>query len=154
MRNVRFIIVGCGLGGLHAAALLEQHGIGDYLLIEARDTLGGRILSPLPVSATDRIDLGPTWFWPAYHRDLDKLIAALQLGRFAQHDAGAMMAERAPTIPPMRMRGFPDSPTAMRLTGGMGALIDALRHHIDASRVMTGERRLLAGAARQTPTGP
>lgn len=73
MRSARFVIVGGGLSGLYAAALLEQHGITDYLLIEARHKPGGRILSlkasgnqasePATISgAIDRVDLGPTWF--------------------------------------------------------------------------------------------
>jgi phytoene dehydrogenase-like protein len=64
-------IVGAGLSGLYAAWLLERQGIRDYVLLEARDTLGGRIASfaaperVLPdatvVHATNRFDMGPTW---------------------------------------------------------------------------------------------
>jgi monoamine oxidase len=150
MRSARIVIVGGGLSGLYAAALLEQQGMNDYLLVEARDTLGGRILSlqasgnTVPSSGTvsstvDRVDLGPTWFWPAYHRQLDSLIHALRLERFAQHDTGEMIAERTATAAPRRIRGFPDAPTAMRLKGGMGALIDALLARVDASRIITGQ---------------
>lgn len=45
MQTARIAIVGAGLSGLHAAFLLEQQGIGDYVLLEARDTPGGRIAS-------------------------------------------------------------------------------------------------------------
>ncbi|KAF7964170.1 amine oxidase [Cupriavidus sp. UYMU48A] len=150
MRSARFAIVGGGLSGLYAAALLEQQDMQDYLLIEARDTLGGRILSlqasgrPVSQSATasgavDRVDLGPTWFWPAYHRQLHSLIHELGLERFAQHDTGDMVAERTTTAAPLRIRGFPDSPRAMRLVGGMVALVDALRRRVDNSRIVTGQ---------------
>ncbi|WP_316155105.1 flavin monoamine oxidase family protein [Cupriavidus sp. BIC8F] len=151
MRSVRCVIVGGGLSGLYAATLLKQHGVGDYLLIEERDRLGGRIHSvaasgrrqetPLATesNAIDRVDLGPTWFWPAYQHQFDKLIHALGVERFPQHDRGWMMAERTATGAPMRIHGFPNSPTAMRLMGGMGALIDALTRRVSRSRVLTGE---------------
>lgn len=41
----RIAIIGGGLSGLYAAYLLEQKGIRDYIVLEARTTLGGRILS-------------------------------------------------------------------------------------------------------------
>ena len=40
--TARIAIIGGGLSGLYAAALLEQHGIQDYVLLEARETFGGR----------------------------------------------------------------------------------------------------------------
>ncbi|MEO8014707.1 MAG: NAD(P)-binding protein, partial [Polaromonas sp.] len=77
MQTARIAIVGAGLSGLYAAYLLEQQGIQDYVLLEARGSLGGRIAS-VPASGqsaanaatdaekSDRVDLGPTWFWPGY----------------------------------------------------------------------------------------
>ncbi len=65
MRAARTAIAGAGLSGLHAAFLLEQQGIGDYALLEARDTPGGRIASacapssnPIPPAIQD---LAMTW---------------------------------------------------------------------------------------------
>ena len=51
------LIIGAGLSGLYLAYKLEQQGK-DYLILEARDRLGGRIHDH------DGLDLGPTWFWP------------------------------------------------------------------------------------------
>ena len=89
MKTARIAIVGGGLSGLYAAYLLERSGIGEYVLFEARETLGGRIVSLAPsghasggrnVAATiDRLDLGPSWFWPGYQRELDRLVEALGL---------------------------------------------------------------------------
>ena len=45
MTPVRVAIIGGGLAGLSAAAQLAAVGITDYVLLEARDRLGGRILS-------------------------------------------------------------------------------------------------------------
>lgn len=155
MQTIRIAIVGAGLSGLYAAYLLEQQGIKDYVLLEARDGLGGRIVSvPAtglrePGAATgafgiDRVDLGPTWFWPGYQQQLARLVADLGLQSFSQHETGDTVVERSQSEPTMRVRGTVNSPTSMRLVGGMGALIDALHSRLDATRVHTGQavRRL------------
>lgn len=148
MQMVRVAIVGGGLSGLYAAFLLEQQGIHDYVLQEARDTLGGRIASPsiapYPQAAgmakpLDRFDLGPTWFWPAFQPELDRLIGDLGFRRFEHSEAGDMLAERSSNEPAMRMRGYASSPTSMRLLGGMGELVDALRRRVNAARIITGQ---------------
>lgn len=138
MHGARTAIIGGGLSGLYAAYRLEQEGCTDYVLLEARDTLGGRILS------TGGFDLGPTWFWPGLQPGLDKLVRELGLERFAQHEEGDMMGERSGSEPPFRMRGYVNSPASMRLAGGMAALTGALRARLGASRIVTGQalRRL------------
>lgn len=150
MQTARIAIVGGGLSGLYAAFLLEQQGMTDYVLLEARDSLGGRIASthghPTSSSAIgahddiDRFDLGPTWFWPALQPQLDRLVRDLGLTYFAQHEVGDMMVERSLDEPPARLRGYMNSPTSMRLVGGMNAFIDALRSYLDAARVVTSQK--------------
>lgn len=155
MQTARIAIIGAGLSGLYAAFLLEQKGIRDYILLEARDALGGRIASispaghPAPKVAAaaddiDRFDLGPTWFWPDFQLQLDRLVRELGLERFEQHEIGDMVVERTLNEPPMRMRGYANSPASMRLLGGMGTLIDALHRRLDSTRVIAGQavRRL------------
>lgn len=151
MRTARIAIVGAGLSGMVAAFLLEQKGITDYVLVEARDVLGGRIVSvPVRGSGVDRVDLGPTWFWPTYQRQLDLLVRDLGLKRFEQFESGDMVVERSPHEAPMRMGGYVSSPTSMRLVGGMGSLIDALRSRLDSTRIITGQRvRRVRDAAPQ-----
>ena len=138
MQTARIAIVGAGLSGLYAAYLLEQQGITDYVLLEARDTLGGRIASvpasghPALDAATnanqlDRVDLGPTWFWPGYQHQLGRLVDDLGLQSFEQHETGDTVVERSPHEPPARVRGYINSPASMRLVAGMGALTDALQ---------------------------
>lgn len=149
MLNVRLAIVGGGLSGLYAASLLERAGLDSYSLIEARDTLGGRILSPsttasehtddeAPTYDIDRFDLGPTWLWPAYQRDLDHLVRKLGLSIFPQHMEGDSLVERGIGAQPIRVRGYQDSLTSMRLAGGMGTLVHALRQTINADRLQLG----------------
>lgn len=85
MNSVSVAIIGNGLSGLYAALLLAQKGI-DYILLEARDTLGGRIIAAQThaqqsaghsnsdtiakvetVNSTDSFDLGPSWFGPIFN---------------------------------------------------------------------------------------
>ncbi|MCO4093391.1 MAG: NAD(P)/FAD-dependent oxidoreductase [Acidovorax sp.] len=62
--SLPIVVIGGGLSGLYAAHLLEQAGQ-RVLLIEARERLGGRILSRGHADDRHRLDLGPSWFWPA-----------------------------------------------------------------------------------------
>ena len=155
MNTARIAIVGGGLSGLYAAWLLEQKGLGDYVLLEARDVPGGRIVSApviLPPGASDlavadninRFDLGPSWFWPEFQPELDRLVHDLGLERFEQFETGDMMVERWPAESAMRVRGFASVPSPKRIAGGMAALTDALLRGVDAMRVLTGRtvRRL------------
>lgn len=161
MTSVPVVIIGGGLSGLYAAYLLEQKGI-DYILLEARDSLGGRILASnfskdsaleQPISQhlgsdnaqdVDSFDLGPSWFWPDYQPQLGDLVNELQLETFAQFEEGDMMVERAPNEPAIRTQGYKSSPPSMRLAGGMAALIDALYRYLNSSRVFNSQivRRL------------
>lgn len=150
MKATRIAIVGGGLSGLYAAYLLEQRGITDYMLIEARPTLGGRIATASALGHPaadavetgediDRFDLGPSWFWPGIQPELDRFVRDMGLTRFEQYETGDMLVERSSNEPPMRIRGYVNSPPSMRLVGGMEAMIDALRHHVDPKRIVTGQ---------------
>lgn len=141
MKTARIAIVGGGLSGLYAAFLLEQHGIRDYVLLEARDAPGGRILSVPPQAAgaaglLDRVDLGPSWFWPGYQPQLSRLVRELGLERFEQFESGDIVVESSPNEAPGRVRGYVSSPASMRLVGGMGTLTGAL-----LSKWLTSARR-------------
>ena len=151
MQNLPIAIIGGGLSGLYAAFLLEQQGI-DYILLEARDRLGGRIAvakSSVDQNASshsvdneksnDGFDLGPSWFWPEYQPQLSSLIEKLNLPRFAQFEDGDMMVERAANQLPIRTQGYQSSPPSMRLVGGMASLTDALYARLNPTRIITGQ---------------
>ncbi len=147
IRNARIAIVGGGLSGLYAAYLLEQRGIHDYALLEARPALGGRIQSQsvdaresgASSAPLDRFDLGPTWFWPSFQPELEHLISELGLRSFAQFETGDMMLERSPNEKPMRTFGYTNSPPSSRLVGGMAMLIEALQSRLQAGRSVLGQ---------------
>ncbi len=147
MQTVSVAIIGGGLSGLYAAYLLEKKGV-DYVLLEARPTLGGRIVTaratdPNTAQITDStsgFDLGPSWFWPEYQQQLARLIDELQLESFAQFEEGDMLVERSPNEPAMRTHGYKSAPPSMRLKGSMATLIDALYQRLDATRILTNQK--------------
>ena len=113
------IIVGGGLSGLYAARLLAGT---DFLLLEARDRLGGRILP----AGDAGFDLGPAWFWPDMQPRMAALVEELNLTAFAQHAQGDVLIEQFPGAPPQRFNGMGQMASSFRIAGGMGALIAAL----------------------------
>lgn len=135
MLTARIVIIGGGLAGLYAAYLLEQRGMTDYVLLEARSHFGGRI-----AATPEGHDLGATWFWPELQTQLSGLIDTLQLPRFEQYASGDMVIERSRQAAPERMASYFSAPPSMRLAGGMGALTEALQAAIPAERTMTGQR--------------
>jgi len=88
------LIVGGGLSGLRLAHRLSVAGL-DFRLIEARNRLGGRILSlPIPDGGEndDRYDLGPAWFWPDQPH-IHRLLNELDLAWFDQMSLGNLVVQ-------------------------------------------------------------
>lgn len=112
------LIVGGGLAGLVAARALHRAGVA-VRLCEARDRLGGRILSP------GGFDVGPSWVWPEMQPDFAAFLRDLGLPLFAQADAGDQMFERGPGQAE-RYPGIRQMPQSMRVAGGMAAVVAAL----------------------------
>ncbi|KAG6461936.1 hypothetical protein O3G_MSEX012950 [Manduca sexta] len=53
------IIIGCGIAGLSAANYLLNNGMDDFIILEARKRIGGRIVS-IPMK-NHKIELGANW---------------------------------------------------------------------------------------------
>lgn len=150
MLTAGIAIIGGGLSGLYAALLLEQQGITNYLLFEAREIFGGRIVSvprtdlaspePGQASALERYDLGATWFWPEMQPELLKVIREFDIPTFKQYETGDMLVERSPAHPPVRFDGYASLPPALRLAGGMGALTAAIRNRLTPENLMPAQR--------------
>lgn len=165
MRTAKIAIVGAGLSGLYAAYRLQQIGIADYRIFEARPSPGGRVLTlssaqmtalkPGAAATADFFDFGPSWFWPEYQLQLGQLVDTLGLGHYEQYETGDMIVELSYQGPVMRMPGYRSAPASMRISGGMGALIEALQRRLDPERILTGQivrrlRRTQAGVEVDT----
>jgi len=77
--TVDTMIIGGGLSGIYAAYLLSQRNK-SFVVLEGRERIGGRILSPEHKGFFS--DLGPSWYWPAIHPKMAHLIQALGLKGF------------------------------------------------------------------------
>ncbi|HEY0202310.1 MAG TPA: FAD-dependent oxidoreductase, partial [Burkholderiaceae bacterium] len=96
-------------------------------VVEARQRLGGRVLTQTCASTGQALDLGATWFWPDTEPRMAALLAELYIGHFPQYDPGDALWLTDPNRQPER-REEPGGvhADAQRIEGGAGRLIDAL----------------------------
>ncbi|GFE80620.1 hypothetical protein GCM10011487_26200 [Steroidobacter agaridevorans] len=134
-------IVGAGLAGLYAARLLNAKGV-DFVLIEARDRLGGRILTAdhAGLPCEDGFDLGPSWYWPRAQPEMGALIDELGLGSFGQHSDGDVVFERMSRESPRRYRSVEQEQQSMRMAGGSAAVVRALARELPPERIWLNAR--------------
>ncbi len=127
------LIVGGGLSGLSLADRLARSGV-DFLLVEAQDRLGGRILTE-EISG-GQFDLGPAWFWPGQPKMAD-MVRRFSLPVFEQYATGDLIyQDQSGAV--QRGRGYASMQGSLRLGGGMGSLTSALADVIDADRFFLG----------------
>lgn len=147
-------IIGGGLCGLALAHSLQARGC-DWRLFEARERLGGRVLTAQAGDGTP-IDLGATWFWPGSQPAITRLVADLGLQSFEQLDDGRVLHLSDPNraaqtvaltdgLIPSDDPSAPATPGAVhggarRVAGGTGAVIDALVRQLPSARLREGHR--------------
>lgn len=134
------LIIGAGLAGLALARQLESSNA-DYLILEARERIGGRILTYRADEATAdmvRFDMGPAWFWPGQPL-IRNLADALGLSVFEQYATGNLVFEaqdgsirRDITMAPMA--------GSLRLDGGMAGLVDGVARSLSLDRLHLSHR--------------
>ncbi|KAJ5125269.1 hypothetical protein N7526_007446 [Penicillium atrosanguineum] len=71
------LVVGAGIAGLRAASILKRHGL-HVIVLEARDRIGGRILTSRKSGKPAR-DMGAAWMHETSQNKLVKLIPKLGL---------------------------------------------------------------------------
>ncbi len=133
------LVIGGGLSGLTAARALQRAGIG-FQLIEARDRLGGRILSvDASGNGAGPFDLGPSWFWPGTQTGFGQFVQAMGVSDFPQADAGVLLFQRGQRAVE-RYPGMRQEPPSMRMGGGTAALIAALARDLPPGAIRLNTR--------------
>ena len=126
----KYIIVGAGLSGLTSAYQLEKAGETDFVILESRDRVGGRIMT------NDGIDLGATWF-QTHHKNVLNLLNELNVDKFNQYNKGKSVLVYSTMAPEHYFEGDQNTPSAFRIAGSSSAMIQALaepvvdRIHLD-----------------------
>lgn len=120
------------MSGLYLARQLQQL---DYpvTLLEARERLGGRILSEkIDGDEAAYVDLGPAWVWPQLQPRLSRLMDELDIRVFAQSVDGDSLLQ-GPDGSAQRHSGPSPHRQSYRVVGGARALVSALADKLEAS---------------------
>lgn len=119
--TAKYIIVGAGLSGLTSAYILDKLGETDYLLLESRERIGGRIYT------SEGVDLGATWF-QTHHQNVINLLDDLQIEKYNQYNKGKSVLVYNSMAPAHYFESDPNAPSAFRIKGGSSAVINTLAH--------------------------
>ena len=128
-------IIGAGLSGLYAAYMLEKLGFTDYVILEAQNNIGGRIVDYAidDKDTTNVFDLGPSWFWPELQPQLTDLLSELGIEHYPQFEQGDMLIERELNQKAVRLPNYQSEPESRRIHGGMGRIVHGLAKRLRTS---------------------
>ncbi len=124
------LIVGGGIAGLAAAAYLSDVGH-TSLILEARDRIGGRVLS-FDVEG-EAFELGPSWVWPGQPLVAAELTRA-GIQPFEQYATGALLYQQADGRLD-KHDGLAPMANALRIKGGPSALVHALAARVPSDHI-------------------
>ena len=118
-KSAKYIIVGAGLSGLTSAYHLHKAGESDFLVLESRDRIGGRILT------NDNIDFGATWF-QNHHGHVLSLLKELGIGKFHQYSKGRSVLVYSTMAPEHYFESDPNTPSAYRIQHNSHTMVQTL----------------------------
>ncbi|MEM9928892.1 MAG: NAD(P)/FAD-dependent oxidoreductase [Bacteroidota bacterium] len=127
------IIIGAGLTGLSLAYYLQQRQQA-FILLEARNRLGGRILTTRSEQDAP-LELGATWLGKK-HTELVNLLAELKLDTFPQVTGGRAIYEAISTSPPQVVQLPHNDEPSYRIAGGSDQIIQALAAQVPADKIV------------------
>lgn len=119
----KYIIVGAGLSGLTSAYQLKKTGETDFVILESRERIGGRILT------NEGVDLGATWF-QTHHQNVLRLLDELQVEKFHQYSKGRSVLVYSTMAPEHYFESDPNTPSAYRISGSSSAMIHTLAESV------------------------
>ncbi|MEB8091945.1 FAD/NAD(P)-binding protein [Mammaliicoccus lentus] len=133
--NNEILIIGGGIAGVRLASLLAKDGI-PFKIIEAREYLGGRILTKIE-DDNNYFDLGPTWFWPENEPTITKLIKDLNIPIVEQYNQGDSLLELSNDGNIKRFDSNSVNNQSMRIIGGVKKLVDVIKKDIPKKSIHT-----------------
>lgn len=134
--NTDIAIIGGGLTGLMLAYLLRKTDL-TVTVIEARDRLGGRILTTYQ-DRTSPIEMGATWLGNQ-HQELQKILKELNIEIFEQVLGDTAIYEPISTSPPQLVSLPPNTDPSYRIRGGSSQLISRLAEHLKPDQLHLGQ---------------
>jgi len=137
METVDVIIVGAGLTGLALAHNLTQQGK-DFIVLEARERIGGRIHT-IETESGALVEMGATWFFPPF-KNLFKLLKEIKVELMEQYLKGYIMYESDADTPPRKSYSTGEDDDMFRIKGGTSKLVATLFSRVDATKVRLGEK--------------
>ena len=115
----KYGIVGAGLSGLTTAHQLFHSGEKDFVVLDSRNHLGGRI------HTKDHVDLGATWFQD-HHTYLSQLVNEMLVEKYEQYSKGKSVLIYNTMAPAHFFESSQEGPNAFRIKNGTKSLITAL----------------------------
>ncbi len=147
------VVVGAGLAGLTAAADLHAAGL-SMKVVEARDRVGGRLLTIAPEGLGEAwFDLGATWHW-SDQPEIAALAADLGVSSFAQFADGRGLVEEGPAGKPTPVDVPAADPAELRFVGGAQQLCVRMTDRLPSDSIVlaTSVTALAAGGTDVTAT--
>ncbi|GHB63680.1 flavin monoamine oxidase family protein [Persicitalea jodogahamensis] len=134
--HAEVIIVGAGLTGLLLARYLNQANV-SLAIVEARERVGGRILTRQPAETTP-LEMGATWLGRK-HTELVRLLSELGIGTFEQRLGDTAIYEPISTSPPQLVTLPLNADPSFRIAGGTSALIQNLHKSLREGQLFAGQ---------------
>jgi len=119
----KYIIVGGGLSGLTSAFQFKLAEERSFVVLEARNRLGGR------VNTQNEVDLGATWLH-YNHTTVFNLLDQLKVDKFEQYNTGESYYKANSNAPTQTFHASADEVPSYRIKGGSSALIQALNKQL------------------------